>query len=156
MSGWRVAAGILVLTLTVPGAAAPAYAQRLDLSISPTVIAIPTADPDAMPAVSSAPIAVNYRVRQNSHGPWLLTVQADGDLESGASTIDISAVSWIAAPSPPFQNGTLSKSVAQTVASGSGNVARPSTGTITFTLANSWTYDTGLYSQTLVFTLSTP
>jgi len=147
---------MVVLAVAVPGSAATARAQRLDLSISPGVIAIPTADPDVMPAVSSAPVAVNYRIRQNNRQAWLLTVQANGDLESGASTIDIAAVSWTATPSPPFQNGTLSKSMAQTVASGTGNVAAPSTGAITFTLANSWTYDAGLYSQTLVFTLSTP
>lgn len=138
------------------GFAAPALAQRLELSISPNVITIPSADPDAMPVVSSAPLAVSYRVRQNVSGTWLLTVQANGDLESGAATIDISAVSWVAAPAPPFQNGTLSKAAAQTVASGTGNQASAATGSITFNLANSWTYDVGIYTQTIVFTLSTP
>lgn len=155
MSAWRFAAALVALTLAGPGAVA-ARAQRLDLSISPGVIAIPTADPDLMPAVSSAPVAVTYRVQQNVRETWLLTVQANGDLESGASTIDISAVSWTATPSPPFQGGTLSKSSEQLVASGAGNVASPATGTLTFILANSWTYETGLYTQTLVFTLSTP
>ena len=79
-----------------------------------------------------------------------------GDLVSGPSTIDIGEMSWIASPSPPFQNGTLSKTTAQTVASGTDNVANPSTGTLTFRLTNSWTYDAGIYTQTLVFTLSTP
>jgi hypothetical protein len=133
-----------------------AAAQRLDLAISPAVITVPSADPDTMPVLSSSPVQVNYRVRQNNRQTWLLTVVANGDLISGASTIDISAVSWIASPSPPFQNGTLSKTTAQTVATGSGNVASPSTGTLTFRLANSWTYDAGIYTQTLVFTLSTP
>jgi hypothetical protein len=133
-----------------------AEAQRLDLSITPAVITIPSADPDSMPVLSSSPVQVNYRVRQNNRQTWLLTVVANGDLVSGPSTIDIGAVSWIATPSPPFQNGTLSKSTAQTVATGAGNVASPSAGTLTFRLANSWTYDAGIYTQTLVFTLSTP
>ena len=133
-----------------------AAAQRLDLAISPAVITVPSADPDTMPVLSSSPVQVTYRVRQNNRQTWLLTVVANGDLVSGASTIDISAVSWIASPSPPFQNGTLSKATAQTVATGPGNVASPSTGTLTFRLANSWTYDAGIYTQTLVFTLSTP
>jgi hypothetical protein len=128
----------------------------LNLAVSPAVISIPSADPDLVPTVSSGPVIIDYRVRQNSQDTWMLTVLASGDLESGASTIDIAAVSWIATPSPPFQNGTLSRSVAQTVAMGTGNVARPSTGSIIFRLANSWTYDAGTYTQTLVFTLSTP
>ena len=153
---WRTASGAILVLASMCAAPDAARAQRLDLSISPSAIAIPSADPDAMPAVTAAPLAVSYRVRQNSRGTWLLTVQANGDLESGESTIDITAVSWTAAPSPPFQNGTLSKTTAQTVASGSGNQASPATGHVTFTLTNSWTYDTGIYTQTLVFTLSTP
>lgn len=144
-------AGLLTCAVAVP-----AMAQRLELSIAPSVISIPSADPDAAPVVSSAPVALNYRVRQNSSGTWLLTVQANGDLESGASTIDIAAVSWMATPAPPFRNGTLSKYVAQAVADGTANQASPATGSLTFRLTNSWTYDVGTYTQTLVFTLSTP
>jgi hypothetical protein len=144
---------VAVSLLALPGSAA---AQRLDLSISPTVIGFATADPDVLPVITSAPVTVNYRIRQNTRSTWQLTVVAGGDLMSGPSTIDISAVSWTAAPAPPFQNGTLSKTVAQTVASGAGNVAAPSTGSLTFRLANSWTYDAGIYTQTVVFTLSTP
>ena len=138
------------------GLSRDAAAQQLDLSISPAVITVPSADPDTMPVLTSSPVQVNYRVRQNNRQTWLLTVVANGDLVSGPSTIDISAVSWIASPSPPFQNGTLSKTTAQTVAAGPGNVANPSTGTLTFRLTNSWTYDAAIYTQTLVFTLSTP
>jgi hypothetical protein len=133
-----------------------AAAQRLDLSIAPGTIVIPTADPDTVPVLASAPVSVNYRVRQNNRQMWLLTVEAGGDLVSGPSTIDISAVTWTASPSPPFQGGTLSRTGAQTVATGAGNVASPSVGSLTFRLANSWTYDAGTYTQTLVFTLSTP
>jgi len=153
----RRAAGIVVLGLIgVVGFHRDVAAQRLDLGISPAVITVPSVDPDTMPVLTSSPVQVNYRVRQNNRQTWLLTVVANGDLVSGPSTIDISTVSWTASPSPPFQNGTLSKTTAQTVATGPGNVASPSTGTLTFRLANSWTYDAGIYTQTLVFTLSTP
>lgn len=135
--------------------ASDAAAQRLDVSLSPTVIVFPPADPDTTPMVMSAPITINYRVRQWS-GPWQLTVLASGDLIAGSSTVDISNVSWIASPAPPFQNGTLSKTVAQVVAAGVGNVNPTATGSLTFRLANSWNYSTGAYTQTLVFTLSTP
>jgi hypothetical protein len=150
-------AGVVLLGMMgVFGLSRDAAAQQLDLSISPAVITVPSADPDTMPVLTSSPVQVNYRVRQNNRQTWLLTVVANGDLVSGPSTIDISAVSWIASPSPPFQNGTLSKTTAQTVAAGPGNVANPSTGTLTFRLTNSWTYDAAIYTQTHVFTLSTP
>lgn len=143
-------------TVAACAAAASAGAQQLDLSVSPSVIVLQAGDPDVMPVVSSAPVAVTYRVRQNNNRAWLLTVQANGDLDSGASTIDISEVSWSATPAPPFQNGTLSKTIAQTIATGEGNVASLSTGAVTFRMTNSWMHDAGIYTQVLVFTLSTP
>ena len=136
----------------VPGTAA---AQRLDLAVSPVTINFPIADPDLVPIVSSTAVQVTYRVRQND-GPWTLTVLALGDLISGVSTVDISNVTWVATPAPPFQNGTLSKTVAQRLAGGSGNINPAATAQVTFRLANSWTYTAGLYTQTVVFTLSAP
>lgn len=134
---------------------AAAHAQRLDLTVTPLTISFPAGDPDTVPVITSAPVQVTYRVRQNT-GPWNLTLLASGDLISGAATVDISNVSWIASPAPPFQNGTLSKTVAQTLASGSGTVNPAAVGSVTFRLANSWTYSAGTYTQTLVFTLSAP
>lgn len=130
-------------------------AQRLDLSVTPLTISFPSSDPDVVPIVIAAPVQVTYRVRQNN-GPWTLTVLSSGDLISGVSAVDISNVSWVASPAPPFQNGTLSKTVAQRLASGNGNINPTATGSVTFRLANSWTYSAGTYTQTLVFTLSAP
>jgi hypothetical protein len=129
---------------------------RLDLTLSPRVITFPSSDPDAVPVVAAAPVQITYRVRQNNFAPWSLTVLAGGDLISGPSKVDISSVTWVATPAPPFQNGTLSKTVAQRIASGTGNVNPTATGSITFQLANSWTYSTGTYTQTVLFTLSAP
>lgn len=136
----------------------PALAQRLELavSLSPAVITFPSSDPDTVPLVSAPPLQITYRIRQNGNSPWSLTVLASGDLVSGASGVDISNVTWVATPAPPFQNGTLSKTVAQRVASGNGNVNPDTIGSITFRLANSWTYNTGTYTQTILFTLSAP
>ena len=130
-------------------------AQRLDLSITPRVIVFPSSDPDTVPIVAAAPVQITYRVRQYS-GPWSLTLIAGGDLISGGATVDISNVTWVATPAPPFQNGTLSRTVAQTLATGSGPTNPARTGTITFRLANSWTYTAATYTQTVVFTLSAP
>ena len=134
----------------------PAYAQILDLSLTPRVVSFPSSDPDAVPIVAAAPVTISYRIRQNSGRPWSLTLLAGGDLISGPDQIDISNITWTATPAPPFQSGTLSKTVAQRIASGTGNVANPSSGSVTFRLANSWTYSTGTYTQTVVFTLSSP
>ena len=133
-----------------------AWAQRLALTVSPGNIQFASADPDTVPTITSAPVSIQLRVQQNQGEPWQLTVQVNGDLVSGPSTIDASTVSWTATPAPPFRNGTLNKTLAQVLASGTGNALPNVNGTITFRLANSWTYDAGTYTQTIVFTLSAP
>lgn len=140
----------LVLVLLPSDAAA----QRVDLTVTPVSINFPAQDPDSAPVLFSAPVQVRYRIRGNN-GPWTLSVLAEGDLISGGATVDISNISWVATPAPPFQNGTLSKTVAQTVASGVGTVGN-ATGQVTFRLANLWTYTAGTYTQTVVFTLTVP
>ena len=136
---------------------ASAAAQKLDLTISPTSITFPSADPDISPTIPAPPVVVSVRVRQNlGNSPWLLTVLANGDLIAGSQRIDITSVTWTATPAPPYQNGTLSKTVAQRVAGGTGNVNPAKDGSVTFRLANSWNYSAGTYTQTIVFTLSAP
>jgi len=142
-----------VLFAALPGTAS---AQRLDLSIAPSIIVFATDDPDTMPIITSPAVQVTYRIQQNNFNPWVLSVLASGDLVSGSATVDISNISWVATPSPPFQSGVMSKTVAQRVASGTGNSASPAQGQITFRLANSWNYAVGLYTQTVVFTLTAP
>jgi len=136
--------------------ASPAAAQRVNLQVRPNSITFPTADPDVVPAVDAQPLIIRYQIRNNDTGSWRLTVLAAGDLIAGPSVIDIGNVSWTASPTPPFQAGTLSKTVEQTVASGFGTVQQPQTGTLTFQLSNLWIYDVGVYTQSIVFTLSAP
>ena len=147
---------ILVAFLAAGLVPASAAAQRLSLTLSPRIVSFPSSDPDLVPIVIAAPIQVTYRVLQNNNAPWSLTLLAGGDLLSGPSTVDITNVSWVATPAPPFQGGTLSKTIAQRVASGTGNVNPTSIGSVTFRLANSWTYTAGTYTQTVIFTLSAP
>lgn len=146
--------GLLTLMVLLP--APRASAQRVTLTISQPTVAFVVGDPDTAPSISAAPIVVTVRVQQNAGQGWRLMVQADGDLVSGASAIDASQVTWTASPAPPFQNGTLSKAAGQTMAAGTGNVNPAVSGSVVFRLANSWTYSAGLYSQTVVFTLSAP
>lgn len=153
-----VAASLLMCASSAPGLAAQrggSSAPRLELSVSPATVSFPSEDPDIVALVPAAPIVVSIRIRQ-SDGPWTLTVLAGGDLIAGPSTVDITNVSWTATPAPPFQNGTLSKTVAQQMASGTGNVNPATNGSVTFRLANSWNYTAGLYTQTVTFTLSAP
>jgi hypothetical protein len=152
MSTFRATCALLAVALLLP---ADAAAQRLDLSVSPVSITFAAQDPDAAPVLFSAPVQVTYRVRGTPR-PWTITVLAGGDLISGGATVDISNITWVATPAPPFQSGTLSKTVSQTLASGTGNVPVAATGHVTFRLANLWTYTAGTYTQTVVFTLSAP
>jgi len=133
-----------------------AAAQRVNLQVNPNSITFPTADPDVAPVVQAQPLIIRYQIRNNDTGGWRLTVLAAGDLIAGPSVIDIGNISWTASPTPPFQAGTLSQTVEQTVASGFGNVQQPQTGTLTFQLSNLWTYAVGVYSQSILFTLSAP
>ena len=146
-------AGGLALLLSWP---APAATQRVNMNLQANTITFQSADPDTTPVITAQSILLRYRVQQNTGGSWHLTVLAAGDLISGPVSIDISNVSWTAAPNPPFQAGTLSKTVEQTVASGFGNVNPQQTGTLVFRLVNSWSYSVGTYTQSFVFTLSAP
>lgn len=150
--GRRLLAGLAAWILLGGSAAA----QRVTLQVRPNSITFPTADPDLAPVVQAQPLIIRYQIRNNDTGGWRLTVLAAGNLIAGASVIDIGNVSWTASPTPPFQAGTLSQTVEQTVASGLGNVQQPQTGTLTFQLNNLWTYAVGVYTQIIVFTLSAP
>jgi hypothetical protein len=140
--------------LLSPGQAA-AQAVKLNLTISPTTIAFPSGDPDTVPTLTAPAMTITYGVRdKNANDNWTLTVQASGDLVAGSAVIPAANVSWTATPAPPFRNGVLSASVAQTMASGNTDVNPAQIGTVVFSLSNSWSYNVGTYNQTIVFTLT--
>lgn len=150
-SSSRILVGLLA-AMGMLSVARPASAQLL--LVSPTTISFPSSDPDTVPVIEAAPVRVTYLALGPVGRPWTITVRADGPLVSGASTIPISNVSWLATPSPPFRNGTLS-TVAQTLAAGTGSAVLQR-GDVTFRFANSWNYNVGSYTQTITFTLSSP
>jgi hypothetical protein len=129
-------------------------AAQSKLTISSTTLTFPNADPDTVPNIqaSEPPTVMTASVRIPS-GQGILTVLAADDLRSGMDTILVSALKWTATGTG-FTGGTMSKSVAQTVAA--WNTSGSYTGTVTFTLSNSWTYAIGSYGTTLTYTLSTP
>ena len=148
---------IALLAATVVSiAAADAQTPRVRLRIRPANVTFASADPDVSPIVTAPPTEAAIRVHRNANNPWQLTVLAGGDLIDGAAVIPIGAVSWTATPSPPFQSGILSATVAQLVAGGTGNVNRRIFGSILFNMVNSWKYAVGTYTQVFTFTLSAP
>jgi len=133
-----------------------ANAQTLTFSVTQSSIAFADADPDTTPSLTASNVTVSYRVTGNAGGNWRITIISGTDLTSGSATIPISSVTWTATPVPPFQAGTMSTAVAQTMASGAGNVNPAATGTVVFKLANNWSSNVGTYSATFTFTLSAP
>jgi hypothetical protein len=153
----RVALRAVIFAALFPLLASEAAAQRATVTLSPKVVLFPSSDPDSVPVIVAAPIQLTYRIQGGGKTyDWRLTVLAEGDLLDGSASVDITNVTWIANPSPPLQSGTLSQSVAQVVASGTGPVNPEQIASITFRLANSWLYSAGNYTQTVVFTLSVP
>jgi hypothetical protein len=137
---------LLILPGLLLAGAGPATAQTLTLSLSPSTISFPSADPDTAPTIAASPVTVTYGVRDsNANDTWTLTVQALGDLTSGSATIPIGNISWTASPQPPFQDGVLSWTMARTLASGNTDIRPARTGTVVFSLSNLWTYTTGTY-----------
>jgi hypothetical protein len=131
-------------------------AARAKLVLAPTTINFPDADPDAVdpiPANENA-VSVLCNVRTTGAGVSTLTCLADGDLvAAGATDIPITNVSW-AATGAGYSAGAMSAATAQAVGSFTGSGAN--TGTLSFFLANSWSYEIGNYTQTVQYTLTTP
>jgi len=152
----RVPLSLALLLVALMALPASARAQGITFSITEASISFADADPDTTPSLTaSSNVTLNYRVTGNGGGNWQITVISGTDLTSGTATIPISNVTWTAAPVPPFQAGTMSTSVPQTVASGSGN-ANSTTGTMVFRLINSWSYNVGNYNATFTFTMTAP
>ena len=149
-SRWLVIGALMAASVVV--SARSAAAQLLQLQ--PTTITFASADPDTVPLISASPVRVTYIALGQGGGTWTITVEAEGQLVSGTSTIPISNISWIATPTPTFRNGTLS-TVPQVLATGTG-LALLQSGDVTFRFTNSWNYNVGTYTQTVTFTLSSP
>ena len=133
-----------------------AFGQSLEMTLSTSAIAFASADPDTVPSIAAAPVIVRYRVRDNDAGSWRITLIAHGDLTSGAAVIPSSLVTWRATPAPPFQNGMMSSTVAQTLAAATGSQLNYRTGNVVFSLENRWTHNTGIYTTSITFTLIAP
>ena len=93
---------------------------------------------------------------------WSAGALASGDLQSGPDTIAISNVTWTAADVSTSKcasctcfAGTASSVASQLVFTGTGST-NGFRCRATFSLANSWSYNPGSYSQVMVITASSP
>lgn len=156
--------GVLGLALSQPLVAATATSNvsvsatvsaTAKLSLSAATVTFADADPDTTPSITATEGAVTVTAKgKTSNGSSItLTLLAAGDLVSGSDTITITNVSWTASGTG-FSAGTMSKTAAQSVASWTDSGNRQ--GTVTFALANSWSYKTGSYSASATYTLTSP
>src|SRR4051794_37304514 len=125
------------------------------LSLSSTTVSFPDADPDVLPLVSpvGGALSITAKARATTGSQVLLTVQAADDLRSGVNVIAATAITWTTTGNG-FASGTVSKSAPVTVAQWTGSGVRSGTQTLFF--RNLWTYATGTYTASLLYTLSAP
>ena len=123
------------------------------ITFSSSSISFPDAEPDFVPSIpaSQGPITITAKARTSPNGALSLTVQASDDLRSGVNTIPASHITWTATGAG-FTNGTLSAATPQLVATWTNSGVR--TGTQTFYFRNLWSYATGIYTLTMIFTLA--
>lgn len=125
------------------------------LTVGNAAINFPDANPDTTPSVSATenPVSIVAKGKTSSGGTITLTLLASGDLTGGGNTIGIDNVTWTAAGSG-YSAGTMNKTTAQTVGSWTNSGNR--SGSLSFALANSWSYATGSYAASATFTLTAP
>jgi hypothetical protein len=107
---------------------------------------------DSIPA-NENPVAITAKAKTGRNSTVTLTFLASDDLRSGHHTIFISNVTWMATGAG-FQNGTMSKTSAQTVGSwtGPGGYA----GTLSFFLDTHVPQAADTYTSSGTFTLTAP
>jgi len=127
---------------------------KAKLTLGVAAINFADADPDTVPSIAAGenPVSVTVKAHTGSASTVTLTVAADGDLDSGTDTIDITNVTWTATGAG-FVAGTMNTS-AQSAGSWTGSGQQ--SGTFSYSLANSWDYNAGSYTQTVVYTLTAP
>lgn len=161
---WSVVTTAAVVLLGSPSAFAQQTANasiavtanvnaKAKLTLGVAAINFADADPDLTPVFTSAPVTIDVKSRSTSAGNVTLTVLAGGDLVSGGNSIAVNTLTWTATGTG-FVGGANSKASAQSLGSwtGSGNQS----GTQTLSLPNLWTYNTGVYTVTLNYTLTAP
>lgn len=163
----RASLSAVLVTIGLAAGTAPAAAQQITaaatfnatfsgiarLTFSSSSVSFPDADPDFVPSIPAVqgPITITAKARTTPNGAVTLTVQASDDLRSGLNTIPASSITWTCAGAG-FTDGTLSAAAPQLVATWIASGVR--TGAQTFFFRNLWSYPTGIYTLTMMYTLS--
>ena len=144
--------------------AMPTEAQTLRLRLNPSTLSFPDANPTTTPLIQgNHTISVRVRVRNAlPSDSWSVNAIAGGDLLSGPDVIPIANTSWTVtqgggACNCTCQVGTNSSAMAQLMLIGQGNTGSNDVRCRQrYTLANSWAYNPGSYSQIVTITLTAP
>jgi hypothetical protein len=125
------------------------------LTLSSNSLTFPDANPDTVAQIAATqnPILVTAKARGARGATVTLTLLAADDLRSGIVTLPISYITWTATGAG-FVGGTANKVTAQPVASWVGSGVR--SGSLSFSFQNGWTHPTGVYTVTLIYTLTAP
>ncbi|MCX8160709.1 MAG: hypothetical protein N3G18_07240 [Candidatus Saccharicenans sp.] len=123
----------------------------ISLSIFPTAITFPSADPDLVPVIAAnTPVQIQVTTWPPNR-PWQLTIRAEGNLvSSSGQVIPINTISWRATSNPPFRDGVLAAGQSLVLAESRGDRSSD----LNFSFQNSWNYVAGNYSQVITFTAS--
>jgi len=130
------------------------------ITINTTSITFPNKNPSVVPSISAIenPVTVTANMQIDDQSTATLTALAGGDLVSGGDTIAINTVSWTATGSPGNNGGLIAATMNKVnpVLAGSWTQSGTYTGAFSFFMANSWSYATGTYSQTVTYTVTAP
>lgn len=157
----------IVLALAVWIAASPAAAQTstatlsadirpiAKLTLSTSSVSFADADPDLVGQVPAlgGPITITGKTRATSGEQVVLTVVASDDLRSGVQVINASAITWTTTGAG-FVPGMLSATSPAMVAQWTGSGTYSGTQQLFF--RNLWSYPTGTYTTSLLYTLTAP
>ena len=133
--------------------------SKAKLTVTGTTVTFADADPTATPSITQTEGAftVTANARTAAASKATLFVLANADLTSGTDTIGITNVSWTGTGGLAA-TGTLSKTApGAKMDDGNWTGSGTRTGTLTYKLANSYSYNTGSYGGvTLTYTLTAP
>jgi hypothetical protein len=133
--------------------------EAASLTISPTTVTFPSADPGTVASIpnSEGAISMSARTRIAANVDTIVLLESTGDLSTGGATpltIGSGNVSYALGGANFSGAATMVNSPSQrTLGSFTGPGVR--TGTISYALANSYAYQPGTYTTTFRYTLTT-
>jgi hypothetical protein len=132
------------------------FDSRLKMTFDRTAVVFDTEayDINTVVPVNATTLTVSAKARVPPNTRIVMTVQADGPFNSGVTTIPANKLTWTMT-GPGFQNGgTANEHVARMLGSWRGSGSW--TGEQTYQFLDSWDYAVGMYSLTMMYTISAP